>query len=136
VVASLPARFESRQEAVTALGDRGIAPAVAAWMATNLAPDDGSVTWRLDFEAMRALLEDFFRTDLWDVVEQPPPDVDLHFVKAVESDTLTERSCERIELAGRRHGQVSLHRVRGGHWLNTDNPEAVLSLLQGRLPRG
>lgn len=135
VVESLPQRFASRQQAVTALSERGIAPAVGAWMATNLVPHDGEFVWRLDFTAMRALLEDFFRCDLWDVVEQPSRDVELHFVKATESNTLAEGACARIEAAARQHGQVSLHRVQGGHWLNTDNPEALLSLLHARLPR-
>jgi pimeloyl-ACP methyl ester carboxylesterase len=132
---SLPPDFASRHQAVTGLEGRGVAPAVAAWMATNLSLADGRYRWRLDFGAMKALLEDFFRTDLWDVVEQPPAATEFHFVKALGSDTLSERACDRLTAARGRHGQVHLHRVQGGHWLNTDNPGAVLGLLERWLPR-
>jgi pimeloyl-ACP methyl ester carboxylesterase len=134
VIGALPATFESRHDAVLAMEARGVRPAVAAWMATNLGPAGGGYAWRLDFGAMQALLDDFFRTDLWDVVEHPPSGAEIHFVKATESRTLTDAACARLLEAGRHNGQVHLHHVRGGHWLNTDNPEAVLSLLQARLP--
>jgi hypothetical protein len=104
-------------------------------MSANLAFSDGAYRWRLDVDAMAALLDDFFRLDLWDVVEAPPAGVELEFVKATQSDTLSEAACSRIATAGRAHGRVHLHRVAGGHWLNTDNPEAMLGLLQARLPR-
>lgn len=132
----LPPAFATRQLAVEGLRSHGCAPAVAAWMTTNLAFSDGAYRWRLDVDAMEALLRDFFRLDLWDVVESPPAGVEVEFVKASESATLSDQACARIAEAGRAHGRAHLHRVAGGHWLNTDNPEAVLGLLQARLPRG
>lgn len=136
IVRELPADFPSRYDAIVAMERAGVASAVAAWMATNLVLEAERYRWRLDFDVMQSLLEDFFRTDLWDVVEQPPAGVELHFVKATESRTLGEEACERLVAAGRRHGQVKLHRVAGGHWLNADNPEAMLALLESSLPRG
>lgn len=135
VLGELPAHFASRQEAIDLLTPRGVAPAVAAWMTTNLEFRDGRYRWRLDFEVIEALLGDFFRADLWDVVEAPAPGLEIVFVKAESSTTLSEDACARIEAAGRATGRVHLARVAGGHWLNTDNPEAVLGLLAQRLPR-
>jgi pimeloyl-ACP methyl ester carboxylesterase len=134
IVRSLTPDFASRHEAVVAMEANGVAPAVAAWMATNLAIEAGRYVWRLDFDAMASLLDDFFRTDLWDVVEHPPAGTEFHFVQATESTTLTAPACDRLAEAGRRHGRVHLHRVPGGHWLHTDNPEGVLALLAGWLP--
>lgn len=135
VLAALPADFGSRQEAIDGLVPRGVPPAVAAWMVTNLAFVEGRYRWRLDLDAMRDLLADFFRLDLWDVVEAPADGLELVFVKAEDSPTLGDDACERITAAARTTGRVHLVRVPGGHWLNTDNPEAVLDLLTRRLPR-
>jgi pimeloyl-ACP methyl ester carboxylesterase len=135
VVRALPPAFASRQAAADALAGSGCSPAVAAWMASNLRFSHGRYVWRLDFDVMEALLRDFFRVDLWDVVEDPPPGTVLHFVKANDSTVLSEEGCARIEEARRRHGRVFLHRVAGGHWLHVDNPEAILRLLATHLPR-
>jgi pimeloyl-ACP methyl ester carboxylesterase len=135
LIRSLPAEFDSRHQAIQAMQQHGVQPGVASWMASNLRLEDGHYRWRLDMDAVGVLLEDFFRADLWTVVEQPPPGVELHFVKARESHTLDEDACERIRDASRRHGRAHLHLVAGGHWVNTDNPEAILGLLATLLPR-
>jgi pimeloyl-ACP methyl ester carboxylesterase len=127
--------FASRQQGVNALTGEGIAESVAAWMATNLGRDGTHYTWRLDVDAMEALLLDFFRTDLWHIIDLPPPGMTIHVVKALDSTLLGDEATARIEDAGRRHGRVQLHRVPGGHWLNTDNPEAIVTLLARELPR-
>lgn len=133
IVRQLPPRFGSRAEAVAALQRHGYPEGLAQWMAMNLAPEDGAFRWTLDWDAMEALLLDFFRTELWQVVEHPPAGVELHFVKATRSDTLDEETAARIERAGRENGRVALHRLEGGHWINTDNPAAVVELLTAKL---
>ena len=136
-VRQTPGPFPSREDAVQALVARGVAAPVAEWMALNLAADaEGTraYRWRLDFQAMEDLLGDFFRSDLWSVVDDPPPGLDLHVVKAEESSVLSEAACGRIEEAGARTGRVHLHRVAGGHWVNADNPDALIELLEAGLP--
>ncbi|MBI4544327.1 MAG: alpha/beta hydrolase [Gemmatimonadetes bacterium] len=133
VVRSLSGPFPARQAAVEQLVARGIAAPVAEWMSTNLEPSDRGYRWRLDLETLEALLRDFFRTDLWRVVEEPPPGVRIHFIKAEASGVLSAVACGRLERAGERSGQVFLHRLAGGHWLNADNPEGVLKLLETHL---
>jgi esterase len=132
VVRSLPERFDTREEAIDALVENGVARPVAQWMATNLVSADDAYRWRFDLAAMDALIRDFFDLDLWAVVETPPDDVTLHFVKAEESSVLSASASERIERAGER---VHLHRVAGGHWVNADNPDALVELLAKELPR-
>ncbi|MDB4949957.1 MAG: ybfF [Gemmatimonadetes bacterium] len=133
-VRSLPAEFGSRAEAVQALGTKGYGEGLAQWMAINLEPVDGRFRWRLDFAAMEEMLRSFFDTDLWDVVVHPPAGVEIHFVKATESSTLDEEAERRLSAAAQANGRVELHHVEGGHWLNTDNPDAVLRLLVDGLP--
>jgi pimeloyl-ACP methyl ester carboxylesterase len=133
ILRSLPERFDTRDELIDALVGRGQTRATAQWMATNLVPDDGGYRWRFDFDALETLLRDFFRTDLWPVVERPPDDVMIHFVKAEESSVLSPEAVARIEAAAAR-APVHLHLVEGGHWLNADNPDALVELLVHGLP--
>jgi pimeloyl-ACP methyl ester carboxylesterase len=132
-VRSLPARFASRSEAVSALMEAGFPERVGGWMSVNLARSEGSYAWRLDFEALEALLHDFFRVDMWPTVEDPPPRTELHFVRATRSSVMTDVEAERIQAIARDR-PVYLHEVAGGHWLNADNPEAILALLEEYLP--
>lgn len=125
-----PGPFASRGEAVSALEGDGWATGVAQWMSSNLVSSDTGYRWGLDFDVMQALLDDFFATDLWDVVESPPDAVEVHVLRATNSDVLSEEAAARIEAAGARIGRVILHRVEGGHWLNADNPDAVVELLE------
>jgi len=134
-VTALPASFASRGELVERLRAGHVDQRTAQWMASNLESVSGDVyRWRLDLDAVQELLEDFFRRDLWSLVETPPGDVHLHFVKAEDSTTIDEEACRRILAAGQRHGRASLHRVAGGHWVNADDPDALLGLLVEHLP--
>ncbi|HEX7240830.1 MAG TPA: alpha/beta hydrolase [Longimicrobiaceae bacterium] len=134
VVRSLPAEFSSRAEAVEALEGAGYPTGLCQWMAMNLEPQDGVYRWRLDIDGVEEMLRDFFRTDLFPVVESPPAGVEIHFVKATESSTLDDEAASQVEAAGRATGRVFLHPVQGGHWINTDNPDAVVQLLVDTLP--
>lgn len=122
--------FGSREEAERAIEGHGFPASVARWMVTNLERTGEGWRWRLDLDGMEALLTDFFETDLWPVVEEPPPGLDLHFVKATRSPVLPESVCARIEAAGAATGRVHLHRVEGGHWLNVDAPDAILEMME------
>ena len=133
-IRSLPPEFASRAEAVQGLVAKGYDEGLGQWMAINLEPHEGRYRWRLDFDVMEEMLRDFFQADLWQTVARPPGGVELHFVKASESNTLEESAAARVEAAGAATGRVFLHRLEGGHWINTDNPEGVLDLLVRNLP--
>lgn len=124
-----PGPFATRGELVSALEAEGWATGVAQWMSSNLSPGEGGYRWALDFEVMSALLEDFFATDLMHVIEEPPEGLEIHVLRATRSDVLSDEVAARIEAAARRTGRVWLHEVEGGHWLNADNPAAVVELL-------
>lgn len=134
VVRSLPPEFASRAEAVEGLERAGYPTGLGQWMAMNLEHRDGAYRWRLDLDGVEEMLRDFFRTDLWPVVESPPAGVEVHVVKATESESLDEEAAARLEAVGRANGRVFLHRVEGGHWINTDNPDAIVQLLVDSLP--
>ena len=124
-----PGPFGSRAEAVDAVASEGFAPLVANWMATNAVRTDTGLRWRIDPDQMEAYLRDYFRTDAWDVAAAPPEGAAVHFVRALGSSVLDESAVRRIRAAARATGRVFLHEVEGGHWVNTENPEALLGLL-------
>jgi len=130
VVRSLPLDFASRQDAIDGIVAGGFAPEVAAWMSANLAFRDGRYRWTIDFDVMTALISDFFRLDLWDVIEAPPAMVAIHVVKATQSSTIDADALARLDAAARLHPSVHVHQLEGGHWLNTDNPEGLLALFE------
>ncbi len=133
-VGALPAVFASRDSAVEALRRAGFAPEVAQWMATNLNAGDAGYAWKHDFAALRALIQDYFHTDLWAAVEHPPAGLELHVLRATESDAIDEATEARLRTIASTNGQVFLHRVEGGHWLNVDNRDAIVGLLSHALP--
>jgi esterase len=132
ILRRLPRRFEDRETAVAALVSRVDRP-VALWMTANLERTDSGFTWRIDLDDMEALLLDFFRTDLWDVVEAPRDGLEIHFVRATRSPVLGMDALARIREAGVATGRVFTHDVLGGHWLNADNPDALVDLIGPRL---
>jgi len=132
----LPGTYRDRAEGVRALVGEGVAEPVAQWMATNLVRgDDDSWRWRIGADDMEALLQSFFATDAWDGIERPDAGLDIHFVKAAESGVLSPAAMLRIEDAARATGRVHLHPVDGGHWVNADNPDALVRLVAEGLPR-
>lgn len=133
LVRALPPAFGSRADAVAALVAAGLSVGVANWMATNLRHTDAGFVWGLDFDALEALLRDFFATDLWAIVEAPPAGLQIHFVKGTASSTLSPAAVERLEAATHATGRVHLHHVEGGHWLHTENPGALLALMSAHL---
>ncbi|MEN8376110.1 MAG: alpha/beta hydrolase [Gemmatimonadota bacterium] len=126
--------FTSRRDAVQALVEWGFAAGVAQWMSSNLGRGSSGLTWRVEPGTMRALLEDFFGLDLWPVLEAPPPAPPVQVVRATESDVLPAADARRVRELGERWGRVRLHEVAGGHWLNADNPRAIVDLLARELP--
>lgn len=125
----LPGPFASREELVRSLEEAGLTQAVARWMAMNAEPSGGQYRWRFRLPALEALLADFFASSFWEEVESPRHKVPLHFIKAEGSQVLSEDAASRIEATHRRYPWTQLHRVQGGHWLNVDNPGALISLI-------
>jgi esterase len=127
IIRRLPPRFAARTDAVEAIVDGGFSLGVAQWMATNLVRDGDEFVWALDFDVMERLLQDFFATDLWSMVEDPVPLHDIHFLKASESSAISPGAVARIQAAAGEH--VHLHLRQGGHWIHAESPDVVTALL-------
>lgn len=130
---ALPGPFESRDAAVTALMEHDVAEPTARWMATNLESRNDKYHWRVNVDAMRELLEDFYASDVEDVITAPPPGMEIHIVRALGASTIRDERAEEIRRLGE-SAPIFLHEVDGGHWLNADNPDAMTDLLTATLP--
>lgn len=136
IVRSLPDEFPSREALADALVRQGFARGVGLWLAMNLEREGSVFRWRLDWDAMEEMLRDYFATDVWPVVENPPEGTEVRIIRARSSDSIGSADISRIEQAAASGARVTLHQLDGGHWLNVDNPDGVLELLAEHLPRG
>ncbi len=128
-----PGPFGSRAEVVAAVRSEGFSALVSNWMAINAVRTDAGLEWRLHPDEMEAYLRDYFRTDAWRVVERPPDDIAVHVIRARASRVLGSVDIARLRRAMSTSGPVFLHEVAGGHWVNTENPDALHAILAARL---
>lgn len=136
----VPMPQPSRTAVVQALKAQGQPEDIAQWLSTNVEVSakklngedsgDSGYRWRFDFDGLEALMMDFYQTDLWEVVENPPFGAQLHLVKAERSDVLSAAG-EARALEASLHGQTYLHILpNSGHWLHVDNPLGLLSVME------
>ena len=130
----LPRRWPRRDDFVAALEARGHSRQLAQWLAQSLEPDGDGVRLRFDLDAIRDLLLDYYRRDLWPAVEDPALPGDVHLVVAERSSTVS--AADRARLAAEPpERRVATHRIPdAGHWLHIDAPRAVIDLLVAHLP--
>jgi glycosyltransferase involved in cell wall biosynthesis/pimeloyl-ACP methyl ester carboxylesterase len=133
-LARMPASWTDRRAAVATIEEAGFEPTIAEWAATNLWKKGNAYEWRFDLPSLELLLADFYREDLWSVVESPPHGVELVFLQASRNSILRDEAASRIARQEATGGRVRLFAVEGGHWLNMSNPEKVLGLLGSELP--
>ncbi len=135
LLCSLPDRFDSRGQLVSAVQSAGFNTHISEWTATNLVRGPNGYHWRFDLSSLDLLLESFYREDLWPVVETPPAGVELLFLRATRGSILDDASAARIARLEADGECVRLIEIEGGHWLNMSNPRGLLDLLVDWLPR-
>lgn len=123
----VPMPLPSRQALIGELAHRGQPMAIGQWQTTNLQHTPQGFVWKTDFAAVREMLDSYFATDSWPVLEQPPASVTIHVVRAGRSDRWTPAVLERL---GRCPPGLQVHVLpEAGHWLHVDDPTGVLALL-------
>jgi pimeloyl-ACP methyl ester carboxylesterase len=127
----LPRTWSSRDAFVAALVDAGQPRGVAEWLAMNLRrTDDGARRFGPELSVIVELMEDYARTDCWDLVEKPPPGCSLGLVIGAESTAFSPADRERAGRIAKRNPQVAVHLIEGaGHWVHVDAPDALLARL-------
>jgi pimeloyl-ACP methyl ester carboxylesterase len=124
-----PKHYAKREDFISAVVAAGHAKPLAQWLAMNLAPADDGYDLRLDPAQLRALLESYFATDLWDALFDPSHG-DVEYVIAEQSTSLDASARERLAHAP---SHVHVHRVPTDHWLHIEAPDAVVALFVQQL---
>jgi pimeloyl-ACP methyl ester carboxylesterase len=129
-----------RAHVVAELSALGISTGTANWLATNLQRQPEGFVWRFNLDAIYELMLDYFRVDLWPVLEDARAGSDFRVVVAEHSDRWAPENRARLqamleivrlrEPTVRENGTVALHIVpNAGHWLHVDNPAFLLELM-------
>jgi pimeloyl-ACP methyl ester carboxylesterase len=129
-----------RAQVVAELMGQGLSAGTSNWLATNLQRQADGFVWRFDLDAIYELMLDYFRVDLWPVLESGHAESDFRVVVAERSDRWAPESRARLEAmlqtvraqeqTVRAEGTVRLHVVpNAGHWLHVDNPAFLLELM-------
>lgn len=121
---TLPPTMPARNDYVKALLDRGVDPTTAQWLAMSVRRrDDGAFDLPLDLEAIQAMLDDYFSTDLWPIATDPPGRVKLTFIAGSDGSMPEEDRA-------RTHAEIV---ENAGHWVHVDAPDRLLEIVRSRL---
>jgi pimeloyl-ACP methyl ester carboxylesterase len=135
---SLAQPFSSREAFQAELLGRGYSKMITDWLAMNVRrrPDgaDG-YTLRLDLPAIRSMLEDYWKKDLWPVMEDPLSAEALVLLIGGRSTVFDEPARGRAREAQSKNPSLVVETLpTAGHWIHADDPEGVLALIDKYLP--
>jgi pimeloyl-ACP methyl ester carboxylesterase len=135
----MPKVLPSRERFVEIVEERGHDRTFAAWLAMNLrrangGSADGGYQLRVDMQAIRALFESYYETDLWYVVDHHEKARDMIFVVGGKSDVVGPADRARLAEIAARAPHVTVHTLpEAGHWLHVDDPEGLFAIVQSSL---
>ncbi len=123
ILAQAPAEVAAREEMRAWLSARGLSPAIAAWLMTNLVDSGKAFVWRFDRAALRALHPRIRAADQWDVVARHPTRVAV--LRGGDSPYVTDADVARLAALG-----IVVRTIAGaGHFVHIDAPDALLAAL-------
>jgi esterase len=135
VLEGAPAEFASREAFVQHARNAGLSEMLAGWLAMNIVQGEGGmVRFRLNLDAIHALLTDYFLIDAWPTLLDLPGRVRAHVVVGGASHVFDAAARTRAEdLSAASGGRVRMSIIEGaGHWLHVDAFEQTVAAIRGR----
>jgi pimeloyl-ACP methyl ester carboxylesterase len=134
LLSELPDEFPDRNAFTAWIEGRGVSRQTAMWLAMNVRPIPNTTrfVFRLDVAGIREMLEDYFRVDRWDVLEQPPGNgaMRAHLIVGGRSGVVDAKDREHAE----RCPTTTLDVIdEADHWVHVDAPDALRALVLGYL---
>ena len=113
------------------LVDKGFKTSVAEWMITNLRPHQGGFIWRFHLPGIEEMIADYYKRDMWPIVERINNPVDVRIVRASKSDRW---STSELNNFNKLNGSGRAHLLeKAGHWLHVDNMPGLQMMLMKNL---
>jgi pimeloyl-ACP methyl ester carboxylesterase len=126
--------FPSRERFIELVTREGHDRAIAEWLAMNVRRADDGLRLRLDLDAIDALLDAYFATDLWPVLDLARGARAFHVVVAGRSDAWSHDDRARLAALAAHEPRVHAHLIEdAGHWVHVDAPDALFELMRGAL---
>ena len=130
----IPDPLPSRERFLDIVISHGHPRSIAEWLAMNVRRTDDGLRFRLDLDAIAALLGDYVATDLWPVVERAAGAARLDVVVGGRSDALDDGDRARLADLAAREPRVRAHVIAdAGHWVHVDAPDALFEIVRGAL---
>jgi len=132
---NLPPEFADRAAFSEWIEARGVSRPVAMWLAMNVRPLPNTTrfVFRVDVTAIRAMLEDYFKRDLWFWLEHPDsggcinrPSKWVHFIVGGKSSVVDESDRARAAILPNATLDVL---PQADHWVHGDAPDALRALV-------
>lgn len=131
---ALPPRFDSRDAFVAHVVEQGHSKALAAWLGQSLDRLEDGVRFGLDVGRIRALLDDYFATDLWAAVSPPPEKMEAHLVIGGRSSVYRAADRQKASELAEAHARLHVHVLeKADHWVHVDDPEGLMAIVEGAL---
>ena len=131
---SLPSPLPSRDFFRARMAEHGYAPPLVDWLMMNVRPDAGAYFLRLDLPAIRAMLSDYFASDLWAVVERGVAARHMCVIVGGRSTTFDGEARERLARTAREVPNLRAHVLEtAGHWVHVDDPEGIIAAMTATL---
>ena len=132
LLAELPAEFENRGVFTAWMEARGVSRPTAMWLAMNVRalPNTTRFVFRIDLVGIRALLADYFETDLWDILEHPRGPLRTHLVVGGKSGVVD--AADRARALGCPRTTLDVIE-KADHWVHVDAPEELKAIVLGHL---
>lgn len=130
LVGSLPSQFASREECKALLNGR-VSPAISAWLLSSLvaADEPSRLRFAFDLPGARRLFDSYKESCTWSALEKPKPGQDVLLVRAGKSQSWTGEAGRRFEALRAAHPQRAMVLEDAGHWLHTERPAELQSML-------
>lgn len=128
----LPPEFADRDAFTAWMEAHGVSRPVAMWLAMNVRPIPNTTRYvfRIDVAGIRELLDDYFATDLWDILEHPRGPMRAHLVVGGKSGVVDAADRERARGCPRTTLDVI---AEADHWVHVDAPDALRAIVLGHL---
>jgi pimeloyl-ACP methyl ester carboxylesterase len=131
LLAAMPRTFASRDAFLALAEAQGLSRRTAEWLAMNVrrAPggEDG-FRLRLDLPVLSTMLDDYFRSDLWPVLEDPQSAGHIRVVLGGRSESVPPDTRARLEALADRAPWLSVRVLeQAGHWVHADDPDGLFA---------